>query len=168
MGLLSRVKAAVEVLRASGPIPDAPTADFQMYGILPAASNEEYKGFDHKRDGAGNLFLVASVFQKANNNVTWLRVVKRSPQGAQMGAWIVAIPGNTKTVGNPKISNNGVNLTLSTGVYGMDSARISDGAYVEIPGVWVEATEPPPPPPPSGEVLRITAPASMAGDWRRA
>lgn len=159
MNLLQRLRAAV------GPQPEAPTADFTMAGIMPAPGGEEYKGGDHKRDDAGNLFIAQSMFVKTNNNITWVRVIKRSPTGAQVGAWVLAVPANTKTVGNPKLDHNGSNLTVSTDVYGMDAARISDMAYVEIPGVYVVSTAPPPPPT-TGDLV-ITAPTVVAGTYRR-
>lgn len=161
MGLMQRIRAAL------APTPEAPTADFQMAGLLPSVSTEEYKGADHLYDDADNKFEVLSVFQKVNNNVTWLRVVRTAPNGVVTGNWVLAVPANTKTVGNPQLDHVGTSLTVSTAVYSMDTARISYLAFAPIPGVYVESTAPPPPPT-SGDLIITGGPhPSVVGTWRR-
>lgn len=146
----------------------APTADVQMVGIMPASSSEEYKGAEPLYDGAGNRFTCVSVFQKANNNTTWLLVTRTTLAGL-VQRWVLGIPANTKTVGNPGLDHRGTALVITTGVYGMDSARISDVAYAEIPGVFVENSAPPPPPPPptATDIVITAGPAGTVGTWTR-
>jgi hypothetical protein len=138
--------------------------DVQMTPLFPSAGNVEYKGADHIFDAAGNMFAVLSSFQKTDNNITWLDLVKIAPNGVVLGAWRVFIPANTKTVGNPELSSKGTSLTVGHAVYGRDTARVSYMAFAEIPGVFEAGTTPPPP---TGTDLVITAPPSMAGTWRR-
>jgi hypothetical protein len=139
--------------------------DVQMVPLFPSPANVEYKGADHIYDDAGNMFAAVSAFQKTDNNITWLDVVKIAPNGVVLGSWRVFIPANTKTVGNPELSNKGTTLTVSHAVYGRDTARVSYVAFAEIAGVFVvNATQPPPPT--TGDLV-ITSPATMAGTWRR-
>jgi hypothetical protein len=156
------------------PFVKATSADVTASILFTLPADMAIGGSDHAWDDAGNFFVAWGTSPAINSNNQWIEVRKYTPpvNFAQPPAWSTRVfpPANHKYTGNPTLGHRGTMLTVecSAYVWPTNLPRIAALVCADAGPVYVVGSAPPPPPPPPATAdLVISAPASMAGTWRR-